>query len=138
LSHLLDVRVYYEDTDHGGVVYHANYLKFMERGRTEALRALGFSQSDLAEKEDVLFALSRSDLRYLRPAKFDDALVVQTDLVSAKGARMVFKQQVLRDGECLVEADIHIACMNKAGRAKRIPSDILNCLEQGKHNSELS
>lgn len=138
MSHFLTVRVYYEDTDHGGMVYHANYLKFMERGRTEALRELGFAQGELAEQDDVLFALSRADVRYLRPAKFDDVLVVQTDLLLAKGARLVFKQQVLRDGECLVEADIHIACMNKAGRAKRIPSHILVCLEQGKHYSELS
>jgi tol-pal system-associated acyl-CoA thioesterase len=68
----IDIRIYYEDTDHGGVVYHANYLKFMERARTEYLRELGFEQSALAKKEDVLFALSRSDIRYHSPARFDD------------------------------------------------------------------
>lgn len=137
MSTFLPVRVYYEDTDHGGVVYHANYLKFMERGRTEALRVLGFSQSKLAEKEDIVFAVSRSDIHYLRPACFDDALLVQTDLVSAKGARFIFKQQILRDGECLVQADIHIACMSRSGRAKRIPAAIIQCLEQGRHISEI-
>ncbi|MDX8382588.1 MAG: YbgC/FadM family acyl-CoA thioesterase [Ghiorsea sp.] len=131
---LLDVRIYYEDTDHGGVVYHANYLKFMERGRTEFLRQRGFAQSNLAAEDDVLFALTRSDVRYILPATFDDFVTVHTQLITAKGARMHFKQQIVRanttNAACttptlLVEADIDLACMNKAGKAKRIPPQMI-------------
>ncbi|MDQ6988798.1 MAG: tol-pal system-associated acyl-CoA thioesterase [Mariprofundaceae bacterium] len=126
----LEVRIYYEDTDHGGVVYHANYLKFMERGRTEFLRNLGFEQSILAAQEDVLFALTRSDVRYVLPALFDDLLTVETCLMQAKGARIHFVQRILRPNSSssptlLVEADIHLACMQKSGKAKRIPPFIL-------------
>lgn len=120
----LAIRIYYEDTDHGGVVYHANYLKFMERARTELLRDLGFEQSKLAAEADVVFALSRSDLRYLRPALFDDLIHVQTEIVEIKGARILFKQKIYRNEELLVEGDISIACMSKQGKAKRLPTYI--------------
>jgi len=131
--HKLDVRIYYEDTDHGGVVYHANYLKFMERARTEFLRDLGFAQSKLAQEEDVLFALTRSDVHYHLPATFDDLLCVETDLKQAKGARILFKQRILRQNDTkqptlMVSADIYLACMGKAGKAKRIPPHILQKL----------
>jgi len=129
LNHL-DVRIYYEDTDHGGVVYHANYLKYMERARTEWLRDLGFEQRKLAAEEDVLFALTRADVRYLLPAKLDDLLHVKTQLIHAKGARLQFTQQIFRQQSAkpaalLIQADIYLACMGKAGKAKRIPCDIL-------------
>ena len=127
---LLDVRIYYEDTDHGGVVYHANYLKYMERARTECLRLWGFEQSVLAEQFDVLFALTRSDIRYLRPAHFDELLTVRTRLLEAKGARLHFSQQIYRNETLLVEGDIHLACMNAAGKPKRIPQAMLDCMNK--------
>lgn len=126
----LEVRIYYEDTDHGGVVYHANYLKYMERGRTEALRNLGFEQTILAEESDAVFAVRHTDIYYLRPAVFDDLVTIATDLVEAKGAKMVFKQRVLRQAEVLVEADIVVACISKAGKPKRIPKALLGRIEQ--------
>ncbi len=122
----LEVRIYYEDTDHGGVVYHANYLKYMERGRTEALRDLGFEQVTLAEHNDVVFAVRHTDIHYLRPALFDDLITITTDLVEAKGARMVFKQRASRQSKILVEADVVVACISKAGKPKRIPQPLLD------------
>lgn len=122
--HQLDVRIYYEDTDCGGVVYHANYLKYMERARTEALRNCGFEQSEIAAQDDVIFALSQSDIRYLRPAIFDDLICVETQLIAIKGARIVFKQNICRNQDVLVTADITIATMSKDGKAKRIPEYI--------------
>ena len=128
----LDVRIYYEDTDHGGVVYHANYLKYMERGRTEWLRTWGFEQSELAKKYDVLFALTRSDIRYRSPARFDDLLTVHTHLLEAKGARMQFGQKIYHGDRLLVEGDIHLACMNAAGKPKRIPQSLLDRINKEK------
>jgi len=119
-----DVRIYYEDTDCGGVVYHANYLKFMERARTEALRELGFEQGKIAAQDDIIFALSQSDIRYLRPAVYDDLIRVETDLLAIKGARIVFKQAIYRQQELLVTANITIATISQAGKAKRMPEYI--------------
>ena len=128
----LDVRIYYEDTDHGGVVYHANYLKYMERGRTECLRLWGFEQSEMARDSDTLFALTRSDIRYLSPARFDELLTVHTHILEAKGARMHFMQQICRGETLLVEGDIYLACMNAAGKPKRIPQSLLVCINKEK------
>ncbi|MDQ7003767.1 MAG: tol-pal system-associated acyl-CoA thioesterase [Ghiorsea sp.] len=130
LKHVFDVRIYYEDTDAGGVVYHANYLKYMERGRTESLRSLGFEQSQLKQDEGILFSLTRADIRYQRPARLDDLLTVRAELIVAKGARMIFKQSIWRDDTLLVHADITLACINTFGRPKRIPQAILARLQQ--------
>lgn len=126
----LNIRIYYEDTDAGGVVYHANYLKYMERGRTEALRSLGFEQRQLKQDEDMVFALTRTDLHYKRPAQLDDLLTVKSELLLAKGAKMVFKQRIYRGDTLLVDADITLACISTTGRPKRIPQAILARLEQ--------
>ena len=130
MTHQFEVRVYYEDTDCGGVVYHANYLKFMERARTEGLRSLGLEQGDIAAQDDIIFALSQSDIRYLRPAIYDDLLRVETDLFAVKGARILFKQAIYRDDTLLVKADITIATISKIGQAKRIPEYIRTCLRK--------
>ncbi len=126
----LDVRIYYEDTDAGGVVYHANYLRYMERARTEALRDLGFEQSDLVKDEDMVFALTRTDIRYRRPARLDDLLQVRSELLEAKGAKMVFKHMIYCGETLLVEADITLACISTQGRPKRIPAAVLTRIEQ--------
>jgi len=132
MSSKLDVRIYYEDTDHGGIVYHANYLKFMERGRTEYLRELGFEQSHLSKNEDTVFALSRTDIHYLRPAYFDDLICVHTEMVKVKGARIYFKQKVVRGDVSLVEGDILVACMSKLGKPKRVPKLLLDFSQKEK------
>lgn len=105
-------RVYYEDTDAGGVVYYVNYLKFMERARTERLRALGFAQSQLAE-QGLLFVVHSAEARYLAPARLDDELVVSAELDELNRASLVFTQQVRRAGDdaLLCEGRITVACV---------------------------
>lgn len=105
-------RVYYEDTDAGGVVYYVNYLKFMERARTERLRALGFVQSTLAG-QNLLFVVHSSEARYLAPARLDDELSVSAEVVELGRARVRFRQQVLRvaDGALLCEGHVVVACV---------------------------
>ncbi|SDS74791.1 tol-pal system-associated acyl-CoA thioesterase [Pseudomonas oryzae] len=105
-------RVYYEDTDAGGVVYYVNYLKFMERARTERLRALGFAQSQLAE-EGLLFVVHSAEARYLAPARLDDELVVSAEVEELNRASLVFRQQVrrLEDDAPLCEGRITVACV---------------------------
>ncbi|MGK9065090.1 tol-pal system-associated acyl-CoA thioesterase [Stutzerimonas chloritidismutans] len=105
-------RVYYEDTDAGGIVYYVNYLKFMERARTERLRSLGFAQSQLVG-EDLLFVVHSSEARYLSPARLDDELLVSADVIEMKRASLRFRQQVRRacDGELLCEGRFLIACV---------------------------
>lgn len=120
------VRVYYEDTDSGGVVYHANYLKFMERARTEWLRQLGFEQNILKDEYNCLFAVHSMQLSFRRPARFNDALLVRSDVTQMSGASMQFEQSVLRDDELLCQASVRVACLD-ALRFKPcpIPSFIL-------------
>jgi 4-hydroxybenzoyl-CoA thioesterase len=105
-------RVYYEDTDAGGIVYYVNYLKFMERARTERLRSLGFAQSQLAG-EDLLFVVHSSQARYHAPARLDDELLVSAEVVEIKRASLRFEQQVRRagDGVLLCEGQFVVACV---------------------------
>ena len=109
----IPVRVYYEDTDAGGVVYYANYLKYFERGRTEALREMGFNQDELIRRQDTIFAVRSMEINYLKPARFNDALTVLTAVAESKKAAVVFEQSVLRDGEPrpLAAAAARIACL---------------------------
>ena len=111
------VRVYYEDTDTGGVVYYANYLKFMERARTEWLRSLGFEQDELVRDQGVLFAVSRAEVDYLRPARFNDLLVVVSDMAELGRARIGFAQEVRRaaDDLLLCRGLVRVVCVD-AGR----------------------
>ncbi|MCO4055525.1 MAG: tol-pal system-associated acyl-CoA thioesterase [Bosea sp.] len=119
--HLLPVRVYYEDTDFSGVVYHASYLRFLERGRTELLRALGVAQRELHEGDvQLAFAVRRMSLEFVKPAVMDDLLTIETTPVLARGATMELSQRVLREQTPLVTALVTVACVG-AGRARRIP-----------------
>jgi acyl-CoA thioester hydrolase len=120
------VRVYYEDTDAGGVVYHANYLNFMERARTEWLRALGFEQDLLRTEHKLLFAVHSMQLTYRRPARFNDALLIQSRLNKAAGASMQFEQNIYRGEELLCQASVRIASLDaESFRPKSIPTFIL-------------
>ena len=122
----LPIRIYYEDTDFSGVVYHAAYLKFFERGRTEALRACGVHHSELLAREEPLaFAVRRMTTEWLIPAKIDDMLEVRTRFVSAKGARMMLSQEMWRDDVLLARAEVEAASMSLSGRPRRLPADIL-------------
>ena len=130
-SHLLTVRVYYEDTDFSGVVYHASYLRFMERGRTELIRALGIEQRELFDEGTALgFAVRRMTIEFIRPAVMDDLLTVETRAVAARGATMDVAQRVLRGEQELVTAQVLVACVG-GGRARRIPDVLRARLEAG-------
>ncbi len=109
------VRVYYEDTDSGGVVYYANYLKFMERARSEFLRHLGFEQDQLISQENIIFAVRSVQLDYLSPARFNDQLICTAQLTELKKASMLFKQMIYREQQMesiLCQGEIRIACIN--------------------------
>jgi len=119
------VRVYYEDTDLGGVVYYANYLKFMERARTEWLRALGFEQTALARDRGAVFVVSSLTIDYLRPAAFNDELTVTVELEKLGAAQIMLKQGIARGAEELATARVRIACVNTATfRPVRIPNNL--------------
>lgn len=120
------IRVYYEDTDSGGVVYHSNYLNFMERARTEWIRALGFEQDELISQHQCLFAVHSMQLNFRKPARFNDALTVNSALIKAAGASMEFEQKIFRDDELLCEAVVKIACLDSDRfRPRSIPAFIL-------------
>ena len=128
----LPIRIYYEDTDFSGVVYHAAYLKFFERGRTEALRACGVHHSEmLARDEPLAFAVRKMTTEWISPARIDDLLEVRTAFVSFKGARMLLEQEILRDEAVLARADVEAACMSLSGRPRRLPGDIAERLSGG-------
>lgn len=121
-------RVYWEDTDGGGVVYYANYLKFLERARTEWLRSLGFVQTELAKDPGIIFVVAGLTIDYRRPARLDDALVITCNC-APDGACMRFDQRILRNDEVLVEASVRIACLDAASfRPKRIPAALVSAL----------
>lgn len=123
-QHQISVRVYYEDTDFSGVVYHASYLRFMERGRTELIRDLGIEQRELFDGDAALgFAVRRMLIDFVRPAVMDDLLTVETKPTLARGATMELDQRILRGEEVLVTAQVKVACVG-GGKARRIP-DVL-------------
>ncbi|MFZ5593377.1 MAG: tol-pal system-associated acyl-CoA thioesterase [Pseudomonadota bacterium] len=126
------IRVYYEDTDSGGVVYYANYLKFMERARTEWLRCLGVEQDDLAVRVNALFAVRAADVEFLRPGRFNDLLYVHSRIARRGRASLVFEQHVVRAGdELLCAGRIKIACLDAvAWRPRAIPEEVLNKLNE--------
>lgn len=124
-NHYLPLRVYYEDTDAGGFVYHANYLKYMERGRTEFLRCCGIIHSDLASLErGFKFAVASFSLNYISPGFIDDALVVVSMPTAMKGATFHIDQEVRRSDQVLARASIRVACLDNNNRPRRIPKDV--------------
>ena len=106
------VQVYWEDTDAGGVVYHSQYLNFMERARTEWLRHLGFVQTEMREKLGVLFVVRHIDMHYKKPAKFDDMLIVRTCLINQGRSFITFEQSILRDEEMLTSSMVKVVCID--------------------------
>ena len=120
------VRVYYEDTDMSGVVYHANYLRFFERGRSDYLRLSGIDHAALLKREEPLvLTLRRITTEFIIPAKIDDLLDVYTIGRDAKGARFFFSQEIKRGEEVLCTAEVEAACMNMEGRPRRLPKELI-------------
>ena len=124
MTHQFAVHVYYEDTDLAGIVYYANYFKFIERARTEWVRERGVDQVALKAEEGIVFAVRRVEADYLSPAKFDDDLIVETDVVSMTGARLVLGQVVLRGGEPLFSAQVTLVALAENGHPARLPAII--------------
>lgn len=134
-GHLLPVRVYYEDTDFSGLVYHANFLKFMERGRSDFLRLLGVHHHEIGglkaetatsegngpmARPDMAFAVRQMTIEFLKPAHIDEVLVVKTGVKAITGARLILGQAVCREDETLITADVTVAVINKTGRPLRL------------------
>ena len=123
------VRVYYEDTDAAGVVYYANYLRFFERCRTEWFRDLGYGQGELAQREGVLFVVATAEIRYLQPARLDDALVIDACISERFATHVTFDQVATRAGEPICRARVKVVCVDAATlRPRRIPAAIADLL----------
>ena len=121
------MRVYYEDTDAGGVVYHSNYLNFMERARTEWLRALGFEQTDLRDNLQLLIVIHSMQIAFKKPARFNDLLAVKCHLTALGSSSWHCAQTICRDGELLIEAQVKVAFIHsQTFKPTRIPAAILN------------
>lgn len=128
----ITIRIYYEDTDFSGLVYHANYLKFFERGRTEGMREKGYSNSMLMTRENPLvFAVRHMDMHYHKAARMDDLLTITSRVTEAKGARLVFDQKAERDGELIAAATVTVACLTPDGRPRRLPADVIDAFRTG-------
>lgn len=124
----LPVRVYIEDTDAGGIVYYVNYLKFMERARTELLRSLGFGKTAIFDDE-LMFVVHSTQIKYLSPARLDELLDVTATVEKTGRSFMLFEQQVRRNGELLCQADVKIACVNQTSmQPSRMPGHLLSAL----------
>lgn len=121
------VRVYYEDTDAAGIVFYANYLRYMERARTEWLRSAGYEHAMLKKVHGILFAVKSLSIDYKKPARLDDLLTVTSSLLSKRGASLVFEQRIKNDNqEILTQAEVKVACVNAATlKASAMPEELL-------------
>ena len=128
-EHVLPVRIYYEDTDFTGVVYHGNYLRYFERGRSDFLRLVGIGHADLLERDDpAAFTVVKMELDFRRPARIDDALHVRTTYDSAKGPRLFISQRIVRAADLICTASVQAACIDLAGRPRKPPQGLLTTL----------
>jgi acyl-CoA thioester hydrolase len=123
MTHLHPLRIYYEDTDLAGIVYYANYLRFIERARTEWVRSLGVDQVALKE-QGIVFAVRRVEADYILPARFDDVVEVRTDVISVTGARIVLGQDIWRRDQRLFASVVTLVALTDAGQPTRLPKDI--------------
>lgn len=124
------VRVYYEDTDAGGVVYHASYLCYLERARTEWLRTLGHAQARMKEEDSLVFTVVSLQLDFLRPAKLDDQLIVRSRAQLSGGASVQFAQEIWREGEVLLTGQVRVACLDaQSFRPRRLPASLREVLQ---------
>lgn len=121
-EHQIQLRVYYEDTDAGGIVYHASYLKFAERGRTELLRAAGFNHAELLADTGIAFAVIHMQIDFKSPARLDDLLTVRSRVTDVKGASLGMHQEIWLDDKLLTRITLRLACLDRHGKAARLPS----------------
>ena len=132
MSHILKIRIYYEDTDCGGVVYYANYLKYCERARTEFLESRGIRMRQLIE-EGIFFVVAEASLRYLSPGRYGDILLIETFVERAGTASITFRHEITRDesGEKLVHATVRLGCVNPQMKPLRLRQDIMDAVNCG-------
>lgn len=130
MAHIFTCRVYYEDTDLAGIVYYANYLKFIERARSEWVRSIGVNQVALKAEAGIVFAVRRLEADYLAPAKFDDILEVETGLKDLTAARITLTQDVSRDSKLLFRSVVTLVCLSVDGRPQRLPADIRQSMQR--------
>jgi acyl-CoA thioester hydrolase len=128
-EHFFALRVYFEDTDVGGVVYHANYLRFLERARSDLLRALGIDQRAAIEKHEGVYAVTEMSIKYCKPAKFDDDLLIVSGLEDLRRASCVIKQKIMRGEDIITEARVTVAFLTPEGRPHRQPLEWVKKLE---------
>ena len=124
-----NVKVYYEDTDAGGVVYYANYLKFLERARSEAIYSLGFSNSGLFESHGILLIVKSCNIEYKKPAKFEDKLQIVSETISFTKTSFLMRQDIKRNDELISVADIHLVAVDNNGKPSKIPEEFKQKLE---------
>lgn len=129
MAHVFPIRVYYEDTDCGGIVYYANYLKFAERARTELLRVAGVNQMEMTERYGMGFAVRSCAIDYRRPARLDDLVQVSSRLVKLTAATIEAAQDIRRGGDDLAHLDLRIVCVRRDGRPGRIPAPVRHALK---------
>jgi acyl-CoA thioester hydrolase len=128
-EHVLPVRIYYEDTDFTGVVYHGNYLRYFERGRSDFLRLVGIAHADLLDRDDpAAFTVVKMEIDFRRPARIDDALHVRSTYDSARGPRLFISQRIVRGDETICTANVQAACIDLAGRPRKPPQGLLTTL----------
>jgi len=123
------VKIYYEDTDAGGIVYYANYLKFFERARTELIYALGFNHKNLKEK-DAQIIVRKFSITYKKPAFLEDELIVKTCVEEIKGARIVMSQTAFKNDDVVTEATVELACVDQSGKPKQVPEELKKSIEK--------
>ena len=124
-----NVKVYYEDTDAGGVVYYANYLKYLERARTEALSTIGLSNTKIKNDYGTLIIVKSCNIEYKKPAKFEDTLEIISEIKSFTKTSFLMKQSILRNNEIISDAEIHLVSVDKNGKPSKIPEDLKKKLE---------
>ena len=122
--HSMNIRVYYEDTDLGGVVYYANYLRFIERARSEWIRDLGIDQIKMRDEEEAIFVVTKIKADYLSPAYFDDILTVDTKIKVVSPVRAYFYQKIFREEKVIFKAEVCVACISNSGKVLRLPEKI--------------
>ena len=123
-NHSMNIRVYYEDTDLGGIVYYANYLRFIERARTEWLRDLGIDQIKMRNERDTVFVVTKLKVDYLLPAYFDDMLTVDTKIQIVSPVRAYFYQNIFRQEDVIFKAEVCVTCTSTSGKVQRLPEKI--------------
>lgn len=128
MTHSMDIRVYYEDTDAGGIVYYANYLKFCERSRTELLRSAGFENKPLMEREGFMFVVRHLEADYMASAYLDDIVTVKTSVETVKNASFIMKQTIFRHDQMLFQMDVTLVCVGTNGKPVRLTDELREAL----------